>query len=284
MYAAHNEDLLKFMSLHVPDALAHTGSEPFDSHLRGVQSILRYWGADRAVADAGLFHSIYGSEGFQGYKLPLEQRSTLRALIGDRAERLVFIFSMVDRESVDATIAGALLAIKSESGGDGGGSECDGQEKNGKTGEEEGEEGEEGKGGGGGGEEDAIINAYASNVSFKSRIELGAFRMDVGDAREYDDFILLSLADWLEQVEGAAGKPNAMVGWVKGEAWGYRRKAYALMAKYLGLRGWSQAPAMYNAVFSREKEETRHFHTPVTPPVSAAAKEARAVLAAWRSA
>lgn len=50
----------------VPSSLDHNGAEPFDQHLRGVQAILRHWGADDAVSDAGLFHSIYGSEAFQG--------------------------------------------------------------------------------------------------------------------------------------------------------------------------------------------------------------------------
>lgn len=37
----------------------------------------------------GLFHSIYGTEGFQGFKLPFTNRKRIRALIGARAERLV---------------------------------------------------------------------------------------------------------------------------------------------------------------------------------------------------
>ena len=42
----------------MPDVLEHTGSEAFDAHLKGVQGLLRGWGVDETVADAGLFHSI----------------------------------------------------------------------------------------------------------------------------------------------------------------------------------------------------------------------------------
>ena len=54
------------------------GSITFDEHLKGVQSVLRCWGSDRALCDAGLFHSIYGTEGFQGYKLPFTRRKDIR--------------------------------------------------------------------------------------------------------------------------------------------------------------------------------------------------------------
>lgn len=47
-----------YISEHVPDVLEHTGSEAFDAHLMGVQGLLRGWGAEEWVTDAGLFHSI----------------------------------------------------------------------------------------------------------------------------------------------------------------------------------------------------------------------------------
>lgn len=55
-----------------------SGSITFDEHLKGVQSVLRCWGSDLALCDAGLFHSIYGTEGFQGYKLPFSRRQDIR--------------------------------------------------------------------------------------------------------------------------------------------------------------------------------------------------------------
>ena len=92
------------MRKHVPAALAHNGEEAFDNHLVGVQSVLRSWGASTTLTHAALFHSIYGTEGFQGFKLPLSQRAEIAQLIGTEAERLAWIFCMVDRVSVDATV------------------------------------------------------------------------------------------------------------------------------------------------------------------------------------
>ena len=88
------------MRKRVPAALAHNGEESFDDHLVGVQSVLRAWGAPEHITDAALFHSIYGTEGFQGFSLPLSQRKDIADLIGARAERLAWIFCMVDRLSL----------------------------------------------------------------------------------------------------------------------------------------------------------------------------------------
>jgi hypothetical protein len=42
--------------------------------------VLRSWGSEQALSDAGLFHSIYGTEGFQGYKLPFSRRADIRSV------------------------------------------------------------------------------------------------------------------------------------------------------------------------------------------------------------
>lgn len=76
----HHDDaaLFAYIASSIPAVLQHTGSEAFDEHLRGVQSVLRYWGAPSYLYNAGLFHSIYGTEGFQGYSLPLTERDKIR--------------------------------------------------------------------------------------------------------------------------------------------------------------------------------------------------------------
>ena len=51
-------DLFAYISSSIPAVLQHTGSEAFDEHLRGVQSVLRFWGAPSYLYNAGLFHSI----------------------------------------------------------------------------------------------------------------------------------------------------------------------------------------------------------------------------------
>ena len=51
----------------------HTGKH-YLAHAIGVYRDLKAWGGTDTDARAGLFHSIYGTEIFQGFTLPLSQR------------------------------------------------------------------------------------------------------------------------------------------------------------------------------------------------------------------
>lgn len=224
--------LFNYISSIVPQALAHTGSSAFDSHLQGVQLILRHWGAPEYISDAGLFHSIYGTEGFQGFKLPLSYRPKVRELIGLQAERLVWIFCMVDRFTFDQTLFQDLSNV-----------------------------------------------TEGGRIELLARPELGRFPIPLEGEEEWLDFMELTLADWLEQVEGAAEKESSLFHWKVGEAWSYRRKAYAKMAEILGeKRQLFIAGDMLRDIYQREAKETRHLHQEVTPPMSKAAEEARDAL------
>jgi hypothetical protein len=227
-WLVHDEQLHAFLSTSIPEALHHTGATSFDNHLKGVQSVLRNWKASSDLCNAGLFHSIYGTEGFQGFKLPLDKRSAVRQLIGEKAERLAWIFCMVDRKSVDDTL---------------------------------------------------YLPESQRTYSFVARPELGRFQILLTGETEWLDFLELSLADWLEQVEGAAQKANPLFEWQVGEAWSYRREAFKKMAEVLvERRGKDVALEMYRAVYMVEPVATRHLHQAITPPMSTAAKEARAAL------
>ena len=246
----HDGPLHSFLSnvSSIPKDLEHTGAASFNIHLLGVQSVLRGWGADEAVADAGLFHSIYGTEGFQGFKLPLSKRSAIRNLIGLRADHLVWIFCMVDRRTVDASLYFHDHSANSA--------------------------------------EDTIERRY----EFSSRPELGMFPILLSGKEEWLDFLELSLADWLEQVEGAASKENDLYGWQVGEAWSYRRTAYHKMASILTdpvIAGQERAQRlqrtalpMLENVYAAEHESTRDLVQAATPPMTQAAKEALAALQA----
>jgi hypothetical protein len=73
-------------------------------HLISVHRLLEQQGCGLDACRAGLFHSVYGTELFQGYKLPLEQRGEVRELIGERAERLAYLNCAMDRASLDACL------------------------------------------------------------------------------------------------------------------------------------------------------------------------------------
>jgi len=82
----------------------HSGEHGFLAHLVGVFRDMEAWGCDRDMCRAGLFHSIYGTELFQRFSLPLARRGEVRDLIGERAERIAFVNCLMDRSTFDALL------------------------------------------------------------------------------------------------------------------------------------------------------------------------------------
>jgi hypothetical protein len=74
------------------------------AHLIAVFRDLESLGCPQDVCRAGMFHSIYGTEKFQGFTLPLDRRDEVRALIGDRAEYLAYLNCAMDRASFDEVL------------------------------------------------------------------------------------------------------------------------------------------------------------------------------------
>jgi hypothetical protein len=85
------------------DEIPHT-HKSYLAHLIAVYRSLEAQGFPEDVCRAGMFHSIYGTEKFQGFTLPLERRDEVRALIGDRAERLAYLNCTMDRASLDRAV------------------------------------------------------------------------------------------------------------------------------------------------------------------------------------
>jgi hypothetical protein len=88
------------------EKIDHT-KKSFLAHLIGVYRFMEARGCGEELCRAGMFHSIYGTEKFQGFKLPLERRPEVRALIGDRAEDLAYLNCAMDRASFDRAAASA---------------------------------------------------------------------------------------------------------------------------------------------------------------------------------
>ena len=74
---------------------------------------------------------------------------------------------------------------------------------------------------------DNDLDSPPGRHQFTARPELGAFHIPMDDDLWFD-FVTLSLADWLEQVEGAAASANRLFEWEAGEAWAYRRRGRVL--------------------------------------------------------
>jgi hypothetical protein len=83
--------------------VAHTKST-YLAHLISVYNYMQRCGCTEEVCQAGLFHSVYGTELFQGFKLPLERRVEVRHLIGERAEKLAYLNCAMDRASFDRVL------------------------------------------------------------------------------------------------------------------------------------------------------------------------------------
>lgn len=83
--------------------VAHTGKS-YLAHLVGLYRLMQSQGCSEELCRAGMFHSIYGTAQFQGFKLPLEARGEVRSLIGERAERLAYLNCAMDRDVFDATV------------------------------------------------------------------------------------------------------------------------------------------------------------------------------------
>jgi Domain of unknown function (DUF6817) len=74
------------------------------AHLIGVHRLMETHGCTAELCRAGMFHSIYGTQQFQGFKLPLESRPEVAALVGERAERLAYLNCAMERSSFDRAL------------------------------------------------------------------------------------------------------------------------------------------------------------------------------------
>jgi hypothetical protein len=86
------------------EQVPHT-NKSYLAHLVAVYRLMETHGCTAEVCRAGMFHSIYGTQQFQGFKLELDQRDTVRNLIGDRAERLAYLNCAMDRATLDRAVA-----------------------------------------------------------------------------------------------------------------------------------------------------------------------------------
>jgi len=85
---------------------SHSG-RTLRKHLIATAQLLEAWGNTQSVCYAGLFHSIYGTQIYRHIAASLEYRTEIRAVIGDQAELLAYLFCTSDRKE--------LLAVTTQS-------------------------------------------------------------------------------------------------------------------------------------------------------------------------
>ena len=102
MHASYKQ-LTEFLRELGTEKVSHT-EKNYLAHVIGVYNDMVAAGCTEEVCRAGMFHSIYGTELFQRFSLPLTRRSEVRALIGERAERLAYLNCAMDRSSFDQVL------------------------------------------------------------------------------------------------------------------------------------------------------------------------------------
>jgi hypothetical protein len=100
---AHYKQWTDFLLKLGVDKVDHT-EKTYLGHLVNVYRLMEAEGCYEEICRAGMFHSIYGTERFQGFKLPLESRPDVRNLIGVRAEKLAYLNCAMDRATFDAAL------------------------------------------------------------------------------------------------------------------------------------------------------------------------------------
>jgi hypothetical protein len=93
------ESRLQFLRKANTEGMPHSDRALLD-HLLGTRQLLVEWEARPALCDAGLFHSVYGTEYYEHLAIPLTMRNEVQQLIGDEAESLAWLFCMIRRESL----------------------------------------------------------------------------------------------------------------------------------------------------------------------------------------
>ncbi|CAN5316015.1 hypothetical protein BH10PLA2_BH10PLA2_19560 [soil metagenome] len=74
------------------------------AHLTNVYRFMKDLNCTEELCQAGLFHSVYGTQRFQGFVLPIERRHEVRELIGERAEKLAYLNCGMARETIDREV------------------------------------------------------------------------------------------------------------------------------------------------------------------------------------
>ena len=100
-----------YLTSHSAEQVPHVGGSLL-KHLTGTCDLLRQWDRPGEICLAGLCHTMYGTD---GYPNPLEdptRRDKLAAIIGHKAEELVYFYASCDRGWLYPQLApGALVGI-----------------------------------------------------------------------------------------------------------------------------------------------------------------------------
>jgi hypothetical protein len=91
--------LVAFLRENGAERIDHSNESLLD-HLMETREVLASWGARRELCDAGLFHSVYGTQFLGDELIGTDRRDDVRAMIGDEAESVVWLWHGIERPSI----------------------------------------------------------------------------------------------------------------------------------------------------------------------------------------
>lgn len=93
------DTILRLLAEYNLEGFSHT-DHGLINHLRGTFQILESWGCSETLCIAGLCHSIYGTESYRRNPIELSERENIQAILGESAEKLVYLFGAHVKESL----------------------------------------------------------------------------------------------------------------------------------------------------------------------------------------
>lgn len=80
----------------------------------GTADLLKAWGNREALYKAGLYHAVYGTDGYDESLVALAMRDEVKNLIGTEAEEIVYLYGACDRNLCYARIGTPAQLIYSD--------------------------------------------------------------------------------------------------------------------------------------------------------------------------
>ena len=68
-------------------------------HLKGTADLLKSWGNREALCNAGLYHAVYGTDGYDESLVGLTMRQQIAGFIGTEAEGITYLYGACDRKA-----------------------------------------------------------------------------------------------------------------------------------------------------------------------------------------
>jgi aspartate beta-hydroxylase len=96
--AAETETIVAFLHAHGAAHHPHAGGRSLLEHLVGTSETVRRWGQPAWIQRAALVHSVYGTAAHPQQLIARSSRAEVAAVVGERAERLAYLFCITPPE------------------------------------------------------------------------------------------------------------------------------------------------------------------------------------------